>query len=220
MKPKNLVIFDLDGTLIDSLAGIAYCANMVLEQHGFPKRSVDEHRLFVGSGLRELMRKAAGLKTGESTALLDTLYDNILQVYHENYTIYLTLYQDIDVLLRKLLENKISIAVNTNKNHQLTLKIIRHLFDPSIFCEIIGSNHGFERKPDPKGAFHIMEQCGVKAENTFYVGDTSVDLKTAQAAGITPITVTWGFRTWEELAPYKPPHRIDQPLDLLPFLNL
>lgn len=210
----ELVIFDLDGTLIASLEGIQYSMNKILNEHSLPLHSLEEYRLFVGKGLKNLVFESLP-ENKRSDEDIDYFYKIMMETYDANYDKYMRLYDGVAELLDYLVDNDYKIAVNTNKNHYITQKIAKAYLNDWPFTTIIGSDFGFEKKPDPAAAIHIARQAGVDLKRCLYVGDTGVDIQTAQNAGMTPVSVTWGFRKKQELEPFNPPYWIDKPSELI-----
>jgi len=150
---------------------------------------------------------------------IDYFYKIMMETYDANYDKYMRLYDGIAELLDYLVDNNYKIAVNTNKNHYITQKIAKAYLDNWPFTTIIGSDFGFEKKPDPAAAIHIAHQAGVDLKRCLYVGDTGVDIQTAQNAGMTPVAVTWGFRKRKELEPFNPPYWINKPSELINLIK-
>jgi phosphoglycolate phosphatase len=211
------VIFDLDGTLINSLQDIADSMNRALAEKGFPTHDYDSYRYFVGRGLRALVERALPEEQRIEENILE-LYADLLKDYGENCLNKTKLYHGIPELLDALKEKELKLAILSNKADALTKKITDELMSQWSFDVISGTKGEIPRKPDPAGAFLIMEAIGVLPEEVLYVGDTSVDMKTAIAAGMFPAGVTWGFRTKEELMENGAKAIVDKPKELLNLL--
>jgi phosphoglycolate phosphatase len=211
------VIFDLDGTLINSLQDIADSMNRVLANKGFPTHDYNSYRFFVGQGLKTLVRNTLpeDKKTDE---IIIELYSNLLKDYGENCLQKTALYQNIPELLTALKKRTLKIAILSNKSDDFTNKIADKLMSEWALNTILGSKDGIPRKPDPTGALFVCEELGVLPDEVLYVGDTSVDMNTATAAGMFSVGVSWGFRTKEELLKSGAKAIIDKPLELLNLL--
>jgi len=211
------VIFDLDGTLINSLQDIADSMNRVLTAKGFPTHDYESYRYFVGRGLRNLVGQTLSeeQRTDEN---ISGLYTDLLKDYGKNCLQKTVLYNGIPELLDVLKEKSLKLAILSNKADNFTKKIAGELMSQWPFAEILGSKDGLPRKPEPTGALMVSKTLGVSPEEVLYVGDTSVDMKTAIAAGMFPVGVTWGFRTREELLENGARAIIDKPEELLDLL--
>lgn len=193
----RLVIFDLDGTLVDSLDDLANACNEALSSFGFPVHEREKYRYFVGDGILKLIERAlpGDKHSSDTIAAVKTRFD---AVYDKSYDRHTRPYDGIMELLRGLKEKGILIAVASNKPDEFTKKILSGMFG-DIFDYASGKKEGFARKPDPAIALHIMEVLGVRPDETLFVGDSSVDMMTAQNAGCDSVGCTWGFREQSEL---------------------
>lgn len=208
------VIFDLDGTLINSLQDIADSMNRVLAAKGFKTHDYDSYRYFIGRGLRNLVGNVLPeeVRTEEN---IKSLYAGLLEDYDKNCLTKTALYQHIPDLLDALISKGLKLAILSNKADVFTKKIVMELMAPWKFEFILGSGNDVPRKPDPTGALMISRMLGIPPEKILYVGDTSVDMETAIAAGMFPVGVTWGFRTREELWKSGAKEIMDHPDELL-----
>lgn len=191
------VIFDLDGTLINSLEDIALCANSVLKELNHNIHKIEDYKYFVGDGARVLMQNA--LPQNCTQEELEVAFERFKKVYdlniHKNTKPYVGIYD----LLGKLEDAKIKKGILSNKPHEFTIKYAKNLFGQFHFDEVHGQKEGIQKKPDPTIALQIAQSLQVPCEKIFYVGDTATDIKTAQNANMKSIGVLWGFRTKEEL---------------------
>ena len=214
MKIKAAV-FDLDGTLTNTLNDIATAMNRSLRLHGLPEFSVDEYRYLVGDGAKKLAQRAVRDRQ-EMAESVRREY----QAYYQEHTLDTTRpYPGIPELLQALTERGIQVCVLSNKPHADTCGVVRHFFPEIPFAQIRGQVEGVPVKPDPTGALMIARALGLKPEAFVYLGDTNVDMRTAVNAGMHPVGVTWGFRPAEELAQAGAEHLIGNPLDLLRFVT-
>ena len=208
-------VFDLDGTLTNTLNDIATAMNRSLRLHGLPEFSVDEYRYLVGDGAKMLAQRAVRDRQ-EMAESVRREY----QAYYQEHTLDTTRpYPGIPELLQALTERGIQVCVLSNKPHADTCGVVRHFFPEIPFAQIRGQVEGVPVKPDPTGALLIARTLGLKPEAFVYLGDTNVDMRTAVNAGMHPVGVTWGFRPAEELAQAGAEHLIGNPLDLLQFVT-
>lgn len=185
-------IFDMDGTLINTLEDLADSVNEMLEHYNLPPRTIEEVRIFVGNGARILMQRATESKD-------ENFINNALKFYDGCYSRHLLNktkpYAGIVELLTALQNKNIPVAICTNKQHFAAVALAEKIFPEINFVEVIGD----AQKPNPARALEIMGEIGVAPEEVAYFGDTSVDMKTAVNAGFLPVGVTWGFRPESEL---------------------
>ncbi|AGC69069.1 phosphoglycolate phosphatase [Thermoclostridium stercorarium subsp. stercorarium DSM 8532] len=217
MKHKA-VIFDMDGTLVNSIYALTYSINNVLEKHGMEKISVEQCKLFVGNGIKELVRKAAGIDNPDDERLA-LYYGDMIDEYSRNWDFEMYVYDGITELLDFLKKNGIKLGVNTNKNENIAKLIVDKYF-PGYFSYMVGGRPSVPRKPDPAGALLIAEKFGVKPEECVYLGDSNVDIKTAKIANMYAAGALWGFRSREELLMAGADVVIEKPDELIKiFLN-
>ena len=208
------VIFDLDGTLVDSIADIGDSMNRVMLHMNFPTHTYADYRYFVGKGLRELIINAVP-EAHRQDHIIDECYRLMNKDYGNNYINKTKVYDGIESLVSRLKEKDIKLAVLSNKLEEMTRKVVVELLEESTFEMVMGLNQEIPRKPDPQGALFISRQWKIKPENIAYVGDTSTDMQTAKNAGMIAIGALWGFRTKEELVEHGADILLKHPLDLL-----
>lgn len=215
MKFKG-VIFDLDGTLVNSLEDIADAMNSVLLEHNFPTHRYDAYQYFIGSGLRNLVTKA--LPSTENTeSQIDNYYNLMTEVYSENCTRKTKSYDGIFELLDHLISLNIKLGVFSNKSDQLTKEVTAALF-PNYFDPIIGLTMETLKKPNPFNALEISKSWGLKTEEIIFIGDSGIDMQTATNANMYAVGVSWGYRPEDELIAERAKQVIVHPLDLIAFL--
>ncbi len=197
MPPRKAVIFDLDGTLLDSLGDIAGAMNEVLERHGFPAHPLDRYRFFVGEGMDRLVRRA--LPPGVDDATVERVTADMRAAYARRATRTTRPYPGIPELLDDLTARRIPLGILTNKPHEPAVAMVRELLGRWNFSTVQGACDGLPKKPDPAGALRVAEALGVPPRACLYVGDTGTDMRTACAAGMLPVGVLWGFRPREEI---------------------
>lgn len=210
----HAVIFDLDGTLADTLADIADTMNRTLASSGYPVHSYDSYRYFVGNGLKSLVTQSLPEAT-RTAEMIETCLAKMMADYEQHYINKTRLYDGIPELLDALSAQNIPLAVLSNKADAITQKICADLLKKWKFEIIMGAGDRFPRKPDPESALYIAGKIGVRPEHVFYMGDSNIDMQTANAAGFFPIGVSWGFRPKEELMASGAKKIIDQPMELL-----
>ena len=214
---KKLVIFDLDGTLLDTIADLAESANHALKQLGYPTRDVETIRTFVGNGVNKLLFRALPdeEKTEENMMRMRTHFVPYYDAHNADLS---APYPGIVALLEELQAKGLRMAVASNKYQEATAKLVKHYFPMIDFVEVLGQREGINVKPDPTIVFDILKKAGVSKEETLYVGDSGVDMQTAINAGVDAIGVTWGFRPRTELEDFHPMGLIDQAEELLGFV--
>ena len=214
---KKLVIFDLDGTLLDTIADLAESANHALKQLGYPTRDVEKIRTFVGNGVNKLLFRALPdeEKTEENMMRMRTHFVPYYDAHNADLS---APYPGIVALLEELQAKGLRMAVASNKYQEATVKLVKHYFPMIDFVEVLGQREGINVKPDPTIVFDILQKAGVSKEETLYVGDSGVDMQTAINAGVDAIGVTWGFRPRTELEDFHPMGLIDQAEELLGFV--
>ncbi len=185
------ILFDLDGTLADTLCALGGAANAVLAEAGLPTHPMDAYRQFVGNGAKVLMERAAGKAD-------DTLLSRFVEEYDRRCLMDTPPYDGVVGTLDLLKQKGIRFAVVTNKPHEQAVKLVHHLFGER-FDVVFGNQPCYARKPDPQSSLLAMETLGVTADECVFVGDSDVDVKTAHAAGIPCIGCAYGFRGEEEL---------------------
>lgn len=209
----KLVVFDLDGTLADSLEDLADAVNVGLSANGFPIHSVDAYRQMVGSGRLNLIKRAVAPVTDED-AVMAVL--NKYDEYYKEHSIDKTCaYNGVEKLLKALSDKGIVTAVLSNKPDEFVGKILNKLFPDHIFKFAWGKKSEYEIKPCPDALLAIMEMTNVKREECIYVGDSNVDCFTAHNAGVKCCGVSWGFRGKDELVSAGADVIIDTPMELL-----
>lgn len=194
---KKLVIFDLDGTLVNSIDDLADAANAALLENGFHARSTDEIRQFVGNGAAELLRRALpeGEYNAENAAKMRACFD---LAYRKGFAVKTKPYKGIPELLYELKRRGVLLAVASNKPDEFTKAIVSHFFGDT-FDTVQGQTDSIPKKPDPTVALEIMRKLNVPKEFTVFAGDSDVDIHTASNSGVTSIGCSWGFRPAETL---------------------
>ena len=209
------VIFDLDGTLVDSLADLSDSVNLMLESYGFPTHEVEKYRYFVGNGSKKLMERTLPRDKAASAEFVEEALAKYKAIYKERLLEKTRPYNGVRELLEELKSRGIPLGVCTNKHNDAALTIVKILFPPGTFEEVLGDRPGFPKKPNPATPLEIASHLGVKPDEVAYLGDTSVDMETAVHAGFLPVGVLWGFRPEEELVKSGAKVLLKAPLELL-----
>ena len=209
------VIFDLDGTLVDSLADLSDSVNLMLESYGFPTHEMEQYHDFVGNGSKKLMERTLPRDKAASAEFVEEALVKYKAIYKERLLEKTRPYNGVRELLAELKSRGIPLAVCTNKHNDAALTIVKILFAPGTFEEVLGDRPGFPKKPNPATPLEIASHLGVKPDEVAYLGDTSVDMETAVHAGFLPVGVLWGFRPEEELVKSGAKVLLKAPLELL-----
>jgi phosphoglycolate phosphatase len=214
----EMVIFDLDGTLIDSIGDIGDAMNAVLKELGHPAHPRDNYRFMVGDGLDVLVRRALPSEVVDTTDIADVV-GLTRREYSTRWTATTRPFSGIAELLGELRSRGIKTAVLSNKPDFATRAIVDELFTDHSFSVVRGARDNVPLKPNPTAVSEIISDLSVSAEETAFVGDTSVDMATGVNVGALTVGVTWGFREADELVAHGADHIIHHPLDLLSFLD-
>lgn len=216
---KKAVIFDLDGTLADTIASITYCGNLALSRFGLSSFGEEDYKHFVGDGAAMLVRRALLAAGDERLEHFDEVYEAYLEIFAKDCMYQVKPYEGICALLEELKRLSVRIAVLSNKPDRDSLRVVEALFGKGYFDFVQGQRADIPRKPDPAGVYRIMEAFGLSAGDFLYVGDSGVDMKTGRAAGIFTVGVLWGFRDRKELVENGADAVISKPLELLSHLT-
>ena len=210
----KLIIFDLDGTLLDTLKDIEVSCNYALAACGYPPRTTDEYRRFVGRGIMNLFREALPEGRKDEDALLQ-MRRHFVAYYNEHLCDFTRPYPGITELIDSLGKAGIKLAIASNKYQEGTEQLVERFFGEYDFAAVLGQRDGMPIKPDAGIIYEAMRLAGdVTAEETIYCGDSDVDMMTGRNAGVRTIGVTWGFREREELEAYSPWMTVDTPCQI------
>lgn len=208
-------LFDLDGTLTNTLSDIAAAMNHALRLHGLPEFQEADYRYLVGDGVKKLAERAVR----ERTELADVVMADYQAYYQEHSLVSTRPYDGVPELLAALGRLGWKLCVLSNKPHADTCRVVRHYFPDVPFAVVRGQQAGMPVKPDPAGALAIAELLHIAPENFLYLGDTSVDMRCARRAGMHPVGVLWGFRDEAELKESGAERVLRHPLELLEYLK-
>jgi phosphoglycolate phosphatase len=215
MKFKG-IIFDLDGTLVNSLEDISDAMNSVLQDLNYPTHTYDDYQYFIGSGLRNLVTKALPASNNNDEQI-ETCFESMVKGYRETCTLKTKPYAGIIELLDNLVSRNIKLAVFSNKADELTKKITAEIF-PNYFDAAVGLSLESLKKPNPFEAVAISEKWELKPEEIIFIGDSDIDMQTAVNANMLAVGVSWGYRTEEELKASGSKLVIHNPLELIQVL--
>ena len=215
---KKLVIFDLDGTLLNTIDDLAHSTNHALRENGFPEHAIDEYRFFVGNGINKLFERALpdGARTEENIRKIRAKFLTYYDLHKADHS---HPYEGIPELLEQLQAEGTQLAVASNKYQEATRALIARFFPQIRFVEVLGQREGVPTKPDPGIVDEIRTKAGRSREETLYVGDSGVDMQTALNSGVTACGVTWGFRPRAELESFSPDHIAERPADILAIIH-
>lgn len=210
------VLFDLDGTLADSLVDLAASTNYAIGKFGFPARETEEFKYFAGDGMPKMIERA--LAYNDSSETVSNILPVFLEYYSRHYCDNTTAYNGMPELIEHLKNVNIKIAVVTNKNQDMAEKVVNKLYGDR-FDLIFGKREGLPAKPDPTAALIAMEKLGVKPDECIFVGDSRMDVLTGVNSGAYPVGVLWGFRDKDELANAGAKAIISNPKELLAIIE-
>lgn len=192
-------IFDLDGTLVDSLESIHYSVNATLEELGLKQITKEQCQAFVGNGARYLMERSLEAAGDSELKYLEKAMEIYMRIFEMGCVYHVKPYKGVRELLMKLKEKGVRLAVLSNKPHMQTLQVVCSVFGKDIFDYVQGQCEEIPRKPDPMAVYIIADKLGIAKEDILYIGDSETDMQTGHAAGLKTVGVSWGFRSREAL---------------------
>lgn len=210
---KKLAIFDLDGTLLNTIEDLGHAANHALQAHGYPTHSIASYPFFVGNGVRRLIERVLP-EDARTEATIDRMLVTFKEYYNDHNTDFTKPYEGIPELLCHLSSRGVAIAVASNKYQAATGKLISHFFPNLHFVAVEGQKEGVPVKPDPSIVFEILAKAKTPKADTIYIGDSGVDMETARRACVDSIGVTWGFRPEKELVENHADTIVNRPDDI------
>jgi len=212
-------IFDLDGTLTDTLESLTYSVNATLKELGLSQITDTQCKAFVGNGARRLIEQSLQA-AGDPDA---TRIEEAMEVYGRIFKTYCTYhvapYEGIVDMLQELKGQGVQLAVLSNKPHLQTKNVVATFFEEGTFTRVYGQQEGVPRKPDPQAVHMILEELGIQREECLYIGDSDVDMQTGCAAGVPAVGVTWGFRTKEVLIEHGATYVVDKPKEIISIVK-
>jgi len=212
-------VFDLDGTLTDTLSSISYFANRALEKYGLKAIEKEKYKIMVGNGAKILVKRMMAENGNNDEELYLKVLEEYNGTYDNDFTYLTRVYDGIEELLEFLKEENFKIGVVSNKPHSTTVQIVNHFFENGVFDRVYGQRENVPIKPDPTTVFQVLDEFGVAAEECIYAGDTGTDMKTGKNAGAFTVGVTWGFRDAKELKENGADLIINHPRELAEFLK-
>ena len=213
---KKLVIFDLDGTLLNTIKDLAFSTNYALQENHFPTHEVEEYNYFVGNGIYKLFERA--LPENERTPEnIGKVKEKFIEHYSKHNADYSVPYEGIEEMLSALQAKGIQLAVASNKYQAGTAHLVARFFPNIHFTAVFGQREGVPTKPDPSVIHEILEMAQVSKEDTLYIGDSHVDMQTAINSEVDACGVRWGFRP-STIEPFNPKFVADKPADILHFV--
>ena len=213
-------IFDLDGTLTNTLESMTYSVNLTLKEMGLSQITKDQCRMFVGNGARVLIEESLKVSGDPKASRIEEGMKIYGRIFDQNCTYHVTPYEGIPEMLKALKDRGIHLAVLSNKPDRQTVKVVKEIFGDNIFDYAQGQKDGIRRKPAPDGVWYLMEQMQVSKEECLYIGDSEVDAATGKNAGLKTIGVLWGFRDREELLEHGACALAACPEELLPLAGV
>lgn len=212
----QLAIFDLDGTLLDTIKDLGVACNVALEAYGYPQHDIEAYKYFVGNGIYKLVERALPEdQRGEETVTrVKATFDAYYEAHKADFT---RPYEGIKEALERMQKKGVHLAVVTNKAHAFALQLIEEEL-PDLIEKVLGQREGIPTKPHPVGVLEMLAHFKVEATSCIYIGDSNVDIQTAQQAGVTSIGVVWGFRGESELREAGADYLVSQPKELVEII--
>lgn len=219
MAEVKAVIFDLDGTILDTVESIGTTLNRVLEENGLKTHEMNDYKVFAGDGQIELIKRALRASGDEELSNFQKVVDRYIELFETGCTYNVKPYEGMMELLNSLKERNIKIAVFSNKQHNNVVSIINEVFGQNYCDMVLGQREDHDRKPCGKGIEIILNEIDIEPENCIYVGDTGTDMKTGKNYGLYTIGVTWGFRKVSELIENRADNIADKPMDIMDIID-
>lgn len=216
MKKYRGIIFDLDGTLLDTVDDLGDCMNEVLKNLGYPTFEIEEYKLKIGGGFRGLAINCLPDDVDEDT--INKTIELFSKNYDKNFINKTKPYDGIDELLDELSSKGIILAVNSNKRNDYTNILVDKFFSRIPFHKVYGERKGLPKKPDPYTALEIVSEIGINKDQVLFIGDSKTDILTAKNANMDSVGVLWGFRGREELIKYGATYIVEKPEEILKFV--
>lgn len=211
----DLVIFDLDGTLLDTIYDLMDSVNEVLVKYNYPKIDLKKAYANIGYGATNFIKSS--LK--DESLYQDTMLEEFNICYKRLYKNKAKIYPNINKLLNYLKDNNIKIAINTNKDHQYALELAKDRFSNYNIDKVIGNGYGLPIKPDPSGVNEIIDYYKIEKSKVLFIGDSEADIKTANNAIVDSVFVSWGYRTYLEVKDTNPTYQVDDALEIIEIIK-
>lgn len=211
-------IFDLDGTLTDTIESLTYSVGETLMEMGLPPITREQCQSFVGNGAAYLLDKSIRAAGDTKGSRIDEAMEIYRRIFDANCTYHVTTYEGILPMMEELKKRGVKLAVLSNKPHRQTVKVAEEIFGRHVFAAVQGQQEKIPRKPSPEGIYAILSNLGVSKEECLYAGDSEVDVDTGKRAGVRTVSVAWGFRTRQQLEEAGAKVIIQRPEELLELL--
>jgi phosphoglycolate phosphatase len=218
-QTTKALIFDLDGTLLNTIDDLADSINVSMKHFSYPTHSKEEYKLMIGAGARDHIQKAMPSPQSANEELVDLAFHFYKQTYAKSWQRQTGLYTGIAELLDGLTLQGLPYSIFTNKPHEFTLEMTKHYLSSWPFHTILGAGDNFPRKPSPEGALFIAKEMKCEPHKILFIGDSDLDILTAKAAGMKSVGVTWGFRPQQELVEAGADYIIHHPRELLEIIE-
>lgn len=218
MRRYKGIIFDLDGTLLDTIGDLTDSVNEVMEGFGYPKHGPKDYKKKVGNGFRKLVERSLP-EDARDEKTIDDAVAAFVEAYDRRYMDKTAPYEGISELLAGLCEKGIAVGVNSNKRGDYTSALIQKFFAHIPFVDVYGEREGIPKKPDPAGALELLKLMGLTKDEVLYIGDSDTDMLTGKNAGLDTVGVSWGFRGREELEAYGATYVVDRPDEISVLLE-
>lgn len=215
---KKLVIFDLDGTLLNTIDDLGHATNYALQKMGYPPHPLQSYPAMVGNGVTKLLERALPAEVSTDPLQLQHTRKHFQQYYDQHSADHSRPYDGIPELLSQLTANGVKLAVASNKYHEAVVQLVNHFFPDIPWASVWGQKEDMPVKPDPSIVFGILNDCPTPKDDVLYVGDSGVDMTTAYRACVESVGVTWGFRPVSDLKAAYADHIVDSPEDILDFV--
>ncbi len=212
-------IFDLDGTLTDTLESLAFSVNETMKEIGMPQITEDQCRQFVGNGAKVLIEKTLRAAGDENLDRFEEAFEVYGRIFDDNCTYKVKPYDGIPEMLHQMKERGMKLGVLSNKPDRQAVHVVSEIFGTDTFDIVQGQKEGIPRKPDPAAALSIAGQFGISPKEAIYIGDSEVDAATGKAAGMDTILVSWGFRPKEELREAAPEWIVDRAEEIMAIIR-
>lgn len=214
---KKTVIFDLDGTLINSIEDLGEATNHALQTMGYPTHPLSIYNSLVGSGVARLLERALP-EEARRQRVIEAMKREFTAYYNEHLWVHTKVYPGIHDLLDELTGRGLNVAVASNKYQSAVTEIVEHLFPRTQWAAVLGNQSGIPVKPDPSIVFAVLNECPTPKADVLYVGDSGIDMETARRACVESVGVTWGFRSRSELVAANADHIVNDPEEILTLL--
>ena len=212
-------IFDLDGTLTDTLESLTYSVNMTLSELQLGQITSEQCKSFVGNGARRLIEQSLQEAGDPKAKCIEEAMEAYGRIFKKYCTYHVAPYDGIVEMLEELKKQGVQLAVLSNKPHPQTKDVVATFFDDDMFEKVYGQQEGIPRKPDPTALHMLLRELGVSQKECLYIGDSDVDMKTGCAAGVPAVGVTWGFRSKDVLVEHGATYVVDKPEEIISIVK-